>query len=164
MSKRTKYSGEEKYIILQDYDCGNESISQIIKKYDIAESTFFNWRYRYEKYGINGLVESKKWKRYSQSLKDLAIKDYLTGKYSKAEITRKYELSSETVLKQWITKYNNPREIKPKWKGMKNSMDKGRFISWTEKSKLYCSVYPKNMITKKLLLFTVFLMPLFTNG
>jgi len=37
------------------------------------------------KYGIDGLKESKTWKKYSQALKENAIKEYLSGEFSQID-------------------------------------------------------------------------------
>jgi hypothetical protein len=41
MSKRSKYTVEEKYNILMDYDNGVGSIQEICIKYKISMSTFY---------------------------------------------------------------------------------------------------------------------------
>ena len=43
--------------------------------YKVSNFAFYDWRYKYSKYGIDGLRESKGWKEYSQELKENAIKD-----------------------------------------------------------------------------------------
>lgn len=63
MSKRSKYSEEEKYQIIKAYEDGVRSIREITSLYKISPSTFYNWKYNYGKYGIDGLKESKIWKR-----------------------------------------------------------------------------------------------------
>ena len=40
----------------------------------LVRHTFHKWRYNYEKYGIDGLKESKKCKKYSKELKEQAFK------------------------------------------------------------------------------------------
>lgn len=140
MSKRTKYTAEEKVEILNDYGNGTASITDIAVKYKISVYAFYHWRYNYEKYGIDGLRESKKWRRYSNELKKQALQDYLSGKYSQGEIVRKYELPDKSVFKNWINKYNSHREITATPKGMKQSMTKRRAASWNEKIEIvqYC--------------------------
>ena len=46
---------------------------------DSQESTFETWRYKYERYGIDGLKESKTWRQYSKELKGQAALEYLSG-------------------------------------------------------------------------------------
>lgn len=140
MSKRTKYTAEEKYEILKEYEDGVGSMLEIASIHKINRSTLENWRYNFKKYGIDGLREMRTWKRYSKELKEQAVKDYLSGKYSQREVAKKYEISNKNVLLKWVNKYNSHREIKATTKGMSQSMTKGRSTSWKERIEIvfYC--------------------------
>jgi Transposase and inactivated derivatives len=140
MSKRSKYTAEEKYQIIKAYEDGVGSTREIISRYQISRFAFYDWRYKYAKYGIDGLRESKNWKEYSQELKEHAIKDYLSGEYSPIEISQKYGISSKSTLLNWVKKYNCHREIKATVKGLGHSMTKGRATSWKERIEivLFC--------------------------
>lgn len=60
-------------------------------------------------------------------MKLAAIKDVLSGHCSVEEATKKYRISSRSVLGKWITKYTNEIELKPTHKGKGLShMNKGR--------------------------------------
>lgn len=134
MSKRSRYTAEEKYEIIKSYEDGLGSIKEITSLYKISSYTFYDWKYNFEKYGIDGLKESKKCKSYSKELKEQAVKDYLSGEYSQDTVVRKYEISSTSVLKSWVNKYKNcHREIKATAKGLSHSMTKGRATSWKER-------------------------------
>lgn len=133
MSKRSKYTAKEKYGILKEYEDGTRTIQEIINKYRISEFSFYAWRYNYEKYGLEGLIESKTWKKYSKHLKENAVQDYLTGMYSTYEIISKYEISSTSVLRNWIKKYNSHMELKNTGKGMSTNMTNGRNTTWKER-------------------------------
>ena len=58
--------------------------------------------YIYDKYGVDGLKESSTWNKYSKELKLQAVKDYLSGEFSLRDVTRKYEISSDSVLRQYL--------------------------------------------------------------
>src|SRR5690606_7540047 len=100
---------------------------------NVRDVTIYKWVYRYEKYGIEGLKESTTWRRYSKELKLNAVKDYLSGNYSLRDVIRKYEISSDSVLRQWINKYNGHRELKDTGKRRLSSMTKGRKTTWKER-------------------------------
>jgi len=140
MSKRTKYTAEEKYEILEDYENGTGMLHEIVSKYNITASTLRKWKCNYSKNGIDGLRESKTWKRYSKEIKELAVKDYISRQFSQSEIAKKYEISNTSVLQKWINKYNDHRELKATTKGMSQSMINGRVTSWKERIEiaLYC--------------------------
>lgn len=140
MSKRSKYSAEEKYEILKAYEDGIGSLSEIASMYKINCSTIKDWRRTYKNYGRDGLRESKTWKKYSKELKDQAVSDFLSGEYSLKEVTRKYEISNKEVLRGWINRHNGHRELTATGKGMSRSMTKGRSTSWKERIEIvqYC--------------------------
>ena len=146
MSKRCKYTAEEKYRIIKAYEDGVGSLKDITSLYKISITTFKSWRYSFEKYGTEGLKESKTWKIYSKALKENAVNDYLSGKYSRMEVVRKYEISSSMVLRKWVNKYNSHREIKATAKGLSHSMTTGRSTSWKERIEivLFCIAHDHN--------------------
>lgn len=140
MSRRTKYTTEEKYEILNEYDNGIGTMKEIASKYKINRVTLYNWRYNYGKYGIDRLKESEKFKIYSKEIKEMAIKDYLWEKFSQREVVNKYKISNISVLQRWTNKYNGHREIKATPKGMSHSMTNGRVTSLKERIEIvyYC--------------------------
>jgi transposase-like protein len=140
MPRKSKYSAKEKYKILMEHENGMRVINRICHKYGIDRATFQIWRYKYNKYGIEGLRVLKANKKYSKELKEKAVKEYLSGESSLNEIVRKYEISSKSVVLQWITRYNSHRELTATGKGMNKSMTKGRTTTWKERLEivLYC--------------------------
>ncbi|WP_397351624.1 helix-turn-helix domain-containing protein [Paenibacillus larvae] len=50
-------------------------------------------------------------KAYSEDLQLAAIRDVLSGSHSIREATKKYHISSKSVLTRWISKYTNGVEI-----------------------------------------------------
>ncbi|MBU5486559.1 helix-turn-helix domain-containing protein [Clostridium sp. MSJ-11] len=146
MSRRTKYTAEEKYEILMEYVNGTKSIQEIHTKYKISVYAFYKWKYKYETYGIDGLKESRTWKKYSKELKEQVVLEYLSGKYSQGELVKKYELTDKTLLKKWINNYNSHREVMVKPKGMRKSMTNGRNTSLKERVEIvqYCINHNNN--------------------
>ncbi len=133
MCKRHSYTSEEKYQVINEYEKGIGTIQGIITKYGISEYSFYNWKYNYEKYGIGGLKESKTCKKYSKEIKENAVKDYLSGEFSQLEITRKYELSTKTLLLKWVNKYNSHKELTSQRRRKSTIMTKGRKTTWKER-------------------------------
>ncbi|MBU8914926.1 helix-turn-helix domain-containing protein [Bacillus sp. FJAT-29953] len=131
MSKRSKYSSEEKYQILMKYVDGEMSSSSLIKEYKISLFTLQSWKDKYELYGIDGLKESHGWKEYSDELRQSAIQDYLSGNYSKLEICRKYKVS-RGALNVWIKNYNNHKETRQTHR-RKSLMSQSRKLTFEEK-------------------------------
>ncbi|WP_163184400.1 helix-turn-helix domain-containing protein, partial [Neobacillus sedimentimangrovi] len=123
----------EKIKIINDFKNETYSISELESIYNTDNVTIYDWVYKFERYGVEGLKESSSWRKYSKELKIQAVKDYLSGDFSLREVTRKYEIPSTSTLRQWIKKYNGHRELKDTGKGRSNSMTKGRKTTWKER-------------------------------
>jgi len=143
VSKKPKYTAEEKYEILRLSENATESLQGFLTKHSLSKHAFYVWKYNYSKYGIDGLKDSRTWKKYSKELKELAIRDYISGGFSLREVVNKYEITGKSVLQKWVNKYNSHREIKATAKGMSQSMTNGRVTSWKERIEiaLYCIAY-----------------------
>lgn len=128
-----RYSKEFKYEVIVAYEKGNYSLKELCSKYQIAQTSLKEWIMEFEKHGSEGLKRSTSWKPYSKELKEAAVLDYLSGELSQYEIVRKYEISSRSVLRRWISKYNSHRDLKDTSKGRTNSMTKGRKTTWDER-------------------------------
>jgi transposase-like protein len=132
MSKRV-HSLEDKIRIIKALEEGSHSISELESIYNVHNVSIYDWIYKYEKYGVDGLKESSTWRRFSKELKQDAVKDYLSGDFSIREVTRKYEIPSTSTLRRWIKKYNSHRELKDTSKERTSSMTKGRKTTWNER-------------------------------
>ncbi|WLR54496.1 IS3 family transposase [Mesobacillus subterraneus] len=138
MSKRT-YSFQDKIKIVEALKKGSHSISELKFIYKVNDHAIYDWVYRYEKYGAEGLKKSSTWKRYSKELKLAAVQDYLSGDYSQNDVIRKYEISCRRVLQKWINKYNSHRELKDTSKGRTNTMTRrNTTINERKEIVLYC--------------------------
>ncbi len=132
MSKRA-HSLEDKIKIIKALEDGDYSVNELEAIYNVNKDSIYNWVYKYENYGLEGLKEASTWRRYSKELKLEAVKDYLSGEYSIREVTKKYEIPSTSSLRQWIKKYNSYRELKDTSKERTSSMTKGRKTTWDER-------------------------------
>lgn len=146
MSKRSKYSKEEKYAILKEIELGKMSIEDYCKKFDISYWTYSNWKFSYENYGIESLGESKSWKRYSKEIKEKAVLEYLNGLDSQRNICRKYGVSDHSVLRKWIKRYNSHKGLNTTKVKEDAIMTKGRKTSLNERIEIakYCIEEDKN--------------------
>lgn len=139
MSKRVKYTVEEKIQIIKEYQNGIGTLREISKKYKIDQSTISVWIYKFERYGVEELIESSSWKKYSRELKEMAIQDYILGELHLAEVIRKYEISDHSVFLKWLKKYTSHSEVKATGKGISQSMTKGRTTTLKEKIEIVLS-------------------------
>lgn len=140
MSKRSRYSSQEKYAIMQLRSSGAKSSAEILSVYGVHPRTLQDWHYQYERYGIDGLHESKKQKKYSQELKQQIVHVVLSGELSIRAAARKYEIPSTGPLRRWMKAYTESGDIKSTPKGCVHTMTKGRSTTWRERIDivLYC--------------------------
>lgn len=99
MSKRA-HSLQDKIKIIEALNNRSHTLSELAFIYQVCRDTIYNWVYRYEKYGVEGLNETSTWKKYSKELKLAAVQDYLSSDYSYNEVSRKYEISSTSLLRK----------------------------------------------------------------
>ncbi len=87
MSRKSKYSAEQKLAILNELTRSN--ISEVAKKYAVGKKTIRTWGYLYEYQGIDGLRSTHNNHRYSREFK------YLWSNSIKNQTSRlKYSRSS----------------------------------------------------------------------
>lgn len=127
------YPSEFKYEVIMAYKNEDFTIKEITKRYGITNVTLYKWVNIFDHEGISGFEDSKTWKPYSKELKELAVRDYLSGEYSLSEIIREYKISSMSVLQRWVNHYNSHRELKDTSKGRTSSMTNGRKTTWEER-------------------------------
>lgn len=134
------YPIQFKYEVLMAYKNEDYTVEEITTRYQIPKVTLYNWVEKFEKDGISGFEDSKTWKVYSKEVKEAAVRDYISGEYSQYEIVRKYDISSRSVLRKWINKYNSHRDLKDTSKGRTSSMTNGRKTTWDERNQIvfYC--------------------------
>ena len=146
MSK-TKIGNEEKIKAVIEYINGNISQRQGAKKCNVSLTSFQVWIRKYKAEGEDGLKISKKNKKYSNELKQSAVKDYLSGKASQEEICRQYKISSKTRLQQWIVWYNGHKEFKERSSAKGEIyMTKGRKTTLEERAEIvaFCIEHGKD--------------------
>ena len=132
MSKRSPKSVEEKLEVVVAYLEQGQSISSLTRQFNVSEKAIRNWIRKYKQDGIDGLRESKTWKRYSSELKKQAVKDYLDGRGSLPVVVEKYNISSDSVLLKWIKRYTSGKDLKATSKGY-SRMKQGRKTTFEER-------------------------------
>lgn len=143
--RRTKHSLEERLQAVDLVINHHKSLTKVSQEFGVNHLTLDQWVYRYRNEGIDGLKESRTWKRYSKELKLQAVQDYLSGEYSLRECCRKHGVSDTKVLRQWIKRYTSSEPIKSTGKG-RSTMTKGRKTTLKERIEItqYCLAIDKN--------------------
>ena len=135
-----KRSTEEIINAVKRYQEGNTSQKKEAKKLGVSQQTFQDWIRRYETFGIDGF-QQKEYRKYSKTVKEAAVRDYLNGEGSHSEICKKYGISSRTQLQNWIKLYNSHRELlSSTGRGSDIYMTKGRNTTYEERVEIvsYC--------------------------
>lgn len=134
MSKRVKFSIDEKLYSVNQVIQGVTSRKAEAKRIGISHKTLNDWLRKFEEGGAGRLQELRTWTRYSDETKLCAVKAVIDEGESKRSVVKKYAISSTSVLDKWISKYTSGDEIKSTGKGSsKSHMTKGRKTDYKER-------------------------------
>lgn len=109
-----KYSQEQKVLASISYLSGEKSALQIALELGMSKygkSEIRGWAKRYRAYGEDAFAMVESNKSYSKEFKNMVVQDYLSGAGGAQALAVKYNISSPSVLKDWIKKYNNHIEL-----------------------------------------------------
>ena len=106
-----KFTPEQKANIAKEYLDGFASSIELAKKYNVNNYTIRRWAHRYEKSGILAFLKEKK-NQYSADFKIFCVEQYMQGNMSMEDIIVTYNISSDSVLQNWISCYNANRKFK----------------------------------------------------
>jgi len=123
---KKSFSPDVKILALQYLEEGRHTLQEICTMFSVNMTTLQVWRALYKYGGVEALVRHKKNKVYSEELKQRAVEDYLSEKYSMFDILAKYGISSLSVFKKWLKIYTSHSELKDSGKGLSQTMTKGR--------------------------------------
>ena len=111
MSK-SPYTPEFRAKVALEYIDGSGSLLSIANYYGIDDKTVSEWVAKYKLHGINAFISCNGNASYSSEFKIQCVEDYLSGEGSLNDIISKYNISSSSVLRNWIKSYNANRELK----------------------------------------------------
>ena len=103
MSKRHKYTFQQKVKACEDYKSGKYSMAQIARNLGMGRgggTYVMDWVAKYENHGPAAFLSEHHNKTYAKEQKQQAVHDYLDGKGSYRFITNQYGLRSETQLQR----------------------------------------------------------------
>lgn len=149
MGRKEKYSKEVKLEIVRRYIAG-ESAKVLSREFSIGgkypECMIRRWRRKFEVIGVNAFDSQDRNKKYSKELKLAAIHDYHNGVGGLVDITNKYGISSDEVLRKWIIKYNSHIETKDYDPKPEVYMAKSRKTTYDERIEIvnYCLEHELN--------------------
>lgn len=108
MSRKAKFTPEEKEQAVIDYLEGNKSRIQICGELCISSRTIQDWALIYSKHGLAGFSKKMRNGSYSKEFKMKVVEEYVRGDGSSIDLGIKYDISSG-LLRKWIRMYNANR-------------------------------------------------------
>lgn len=111
MSKKVRFTPEEKEQAVIDYLDRNKSRTQICEELCISSRTIQDWAAIYNRHGIAGLARKTRNSSYSKEFKMKVVEEYIRGEGSSIDLGIKYDISSG-LLRSWVRMYNANRELK----------------------------------------------------
>ncbi|MBU3146952.1 helix-turn-helix domain-containing protein [Clostridium sp. CF012] len=140
MGRKSIISDQQKIKAVTSYLNGKASMLSLCKKLQVHKSSFQKWVIRYKSEGEAGLKHSNKNTAYTAEAKINIVNEYLDGHGSLNDLCIKYHISSNTVLCNWIKKYNGHENIKSSGVGGNCIMTNGRKTSYYERIEIikYC--------------------------
>ena len=110
MGRKAKYTFEQKLQAVLDYQSGKKSAVDIAFELDMGKNgddRIREWSNLYKANGQEALNPKERNSSYSKEFKDMVVQDYVQNGLSPYELATKYNISSKTVIIQWIKRYNN---------------------------------------------------------
>lgn len=104
MSRKVKYSADEKVRAVQKYLDRKGSMSSLAGELNIEFQSFKQWIKNYEAMGVDAFTTHRN-KHYSKTEKEMAVSAYLTGEGSLMDICKKFKIHSTAQLRRWIKKH-----------------------------------------------------------
>ena len=127
MSERKKQKPEEKVKIVIKYIAGEVSMSEAATEGGVDWKTLQRWVMQYELEGAAAFLPNRRNHAYSPELKLQAVQEYLSGKGSQAELSKKYGLRDRRQLRNWLKVYHAHGDFNSvKFPGGGSCMKQGR--------------------------------------
>ena len=131
MSKRRKIKAEEKIRIVKAYASGKISMNAAAEQLGVHQSVVDDWVRLYQTEGAAAFLSREGKRRYDPVVKEMAVKDYLSGRGSLREICKIYKIRNQIQLRTWIKVYNGHKDFKKQTGGSR--MTKGRETTQAER-------------------------------
>lgn len=114
MSRKSKYTSEQKVKACGEYLSGAKSASQIAKELKMTKSgkrEIIEWSKKYHEIGAEAFIPTNKNSSYTKEFKLRVIQEYNSGLGSIESLANKYRIRSKSTLIEWISKYNRHEEL-----------------------------------------------------
>lgn len=105
MSRKPKYSPEEKANFVMDYLKSEMSERAFANEKDISVHTLRDWLAKWKIHGLAGLITKSSNVKYPPELKNKVVSEYLGGGKSQRQVMLEYQLPSGSLISSWIRQY-----------------------------------------------------------
>lgn len=109
MSKKVKIDPNQKEFLVLKFKELNISLSNFSIVYTVEKNAIIRWSIKYELGGKGALFKITNRTIYSAHTLINSVTDYLSVKFSMLDIVKKYNLSSDSILRNWLKWYNTPK-------------------------------------------------------
>ena len=142
MPNKEKLSAEEKVRLVRQCMAGELGVCEASREAGVHFETVRLWIAQYEADGLKSFLQQKRNRIYQPELKLAAVQDYLSGKGSYLEISKKYKLRSKTQLRSWVKVYNAHGDFNSvKFSGGGSYMKQGRDTTQEERIQIARECY-----------------------
>lgn len=115
MTRKAKYTPEQKIQACEDYLSGKKSATQIARELNMSEygdSKVIYWAKQYKANGPSIFEIKSKNSSYSREFKIMVAKEYVEKSASSEQLASKYSIPTTSTVLAWVKKYNNHIELK----------------------------------------------------
>ncbi len=150
MGRKAKYLPEQKIKACEDYLSGRKSSTEIAGQLGMGKHgrlRVVEWSKKYKMYGASAFEESRHNRSYSKQFKEKVVSEYLEGKGSLEDLALRYGISSDEVLRRWVSSYNNHIELRDYDPKSEVYMAERRKTSFDERLEIvkYCLEHGKDI-------------------
>ena len=121
-----KYSFEFKKKVVLEYIAGGGGVDYLSKKYCLGSNTqLCKWINAYKEFGDEGLLRSRKQKKYSFKFKLHVVELYLSSEVSYQQLALSQGINNPAMLSKWVNDFRiaGPDALRPKKKGRKKTLN-----------------------------------------
>ena len=122
-----KHTFEFKKKIVLEYLEGKGGTPYLSKKYGLGSNTMLRkWINAYKEFGDEGLMRSRKQKKYTFEKKLSVVELYLSSEVSYQELAIQEGISNPSMIANWVSSFRavGPDALRPHKKGRKKTLNK----------------------------------------
>lgn len=109
---KQKFPAEIKIRIVESILDGKTTQGKAADMLGVNKATIQGWIHVYQTFGPAGFAAGKTAQIFTEKEKKAAVEEYLQGKGSLADISRKHRIRTKCTLLKWVEQYNNHIEFR----------------------------------------------------